>query len=52
MVAGVFPEDTHPPIVYPIAALKDAREGAEPFIRFLTSRDAAAIFDKYGFAVD
>ncbi len=52
MVAGVFPEDTHPPIVYPIAALKDARAGAAQFIRFLTSRDAAAIFDKYGFAVD
>jgi len=52
MVAGVFPDDTHPPIVYPIAALKDAGADAAPFIRFLTSRDAAAIFDKHGFAVD
>lgn len=52
MVAGVFPEDTHPPIVYPIAAVKDARAGAGPFIRFLSSREAAAVFDKYGFAVD
>lgn len=51
MVAGVFPEDTHPPIVYPIAALKDAREGASQFIEFLVGRDAGAIFDKHGFAV-
>jgi molybdate transport system substrate-binding protein len=51
MVAGVFPDSTHPPIVYPVAALMDARKGALPFIEFLAGADAGAIFEKYGFAV-
>jgi molybdate transport system substrate-binding protein len=52
MIAGVFPENTHPPIVYPVAALKNAKQGALAFIRFLSGTDAAAIFEKHGFAVD
>jgi molybdate transport system substrate-binding protein len=52
MVAGVFPDDTHPPIVYPVAALKDAKEGTLAFVRFLTGTEAAAIFEKHGFTVD
>jgi molybdate transport system substrate-binding protein len=51
MVAGVFPDGTHPPIVYPVAAMQDARQGALPFIEFLAGADAGAIFEKYGFAV-
>jgi molybdate transport system substrate-binding protein len=51
MVAGIFPDSTHPPIVYPVAALKEARPGAVPFIEFLAGPDAGAIFEKYGFAV-
>lgn len=52
MVAGVFPDDTHPPIIYPVAALKDAKQGTLAFIQFLSGTGAAAIFEKYGFAVD
>jgi molybdate transport system substrate-binding protein len=51
MVAGVFPADTHPPIVYPIAALKGAKAGAAPFLEFLSRPRARAIFEKHGFAV-
>lgn len=51
MIAGVFPADTHPPIVYPVAALKGAKAGAAPFLRFLSQPQARAIFEKHGFAV-
>jgi molybdate transport system substrate-binding protein len=52
MVAGIFPDDAHPPIVYPAAAISNAKQGALPFIQFLAGTEAAAIFDKHGFAVD
>jgi molybdate transport system substrate-binding protein len=51
MVAGVFPEDTHPPIIYPVAALKGAKEGTDKFLEFLTRPQSRAIFEKHGFAV-
>ena len=51
-VAGVFPADTHPPIVYPVAALKNAKEGAAKFLDFLSRPQSRAIFEKHGFAVN
>jgi len=51
MVAGVFPADTHPPIVYPVAVLKGAKAGAAAFLEFLSQPRARAIFEKHGFAV-
>ena len=51
-VIGVFPEDSHPPIVYPVALVKGrATPTARSFIEFLTSPDAKGIFEKYGFTV-
>lgn len=52
VVAGVFPEDTHPPIVYPAAALRGASPGGLAFLRFLAGGEAKRIFEKYGFAVN
>ncbi|MET0360334.1 MAG: molybdate ABC transporter substrate-binding protein [Sphingobium sp.] len=49
-IIGTFPADSHPPITYPIAVLKGATSpDAEPFRRFLISRDGKAIFARYGF---
>ena len=49
-IVGVFPENTHPPITYPIARLTTAtsRE-AEGFRLFLISATGRAIFRSYGF---
>ncbi len=49
---GVVIEDG-PPISYPAAVLRNAKNGAAArrFLEFLQSRDAAAIFRKYGFIV-
>jgi molybdate transport system substrate-binding protein len=50
-VVGVFPEDTHPPIVYPVAATTGARPEAMPYLAFLRSAAAKALFEGYGFTV-
>lgn len=51
MVAGLFPADSHPPIVYPAARVADRPEPetAEKFLAFLKSPNAAAVFRKHGF---
>lgn len=52
MVAGVFSAATHPPIVYPVAALKTGKAGADAFLRFLSAPQARRIFEKHGFTVN
>lgn len=52
-VAGTFPADTHPPIVYPGAVLKDAPSAAAAaaFLAFLHGPEAREVFGKAGFTV-
>ncbi len=51
-VVGLFPEDSHPPIVYPVAIVKGADlKASMPFIDFLKTPEASALFTKYGFIV-
>jgi molybdate transport system substrate-binding protein len=50
-VVGVFPENTHPPIVYPVALIKTASPAAQNFLTFLEGAEARAIFEKAGFTV-
>lgn len=52
MVAGVFPADSHPPIVYPAAAIKGARAGSAAFLEFLGGSAARRVFEKHGFTVN
>jgi molybdate transport system substrate-binding protein len=47
----VFPQDTYPPIRYPIAMTAGALADARRFVEFVTGQRAAAIFQKYGFAL-
>jgi len=51
-VVAVFPKDTHPPVVYPIA-LTAASQNAEAakFLAFVESAAARPFFDKQGFTV-
>jgi molybdate transport system substrate-binding protein len=49
-VAGVFPKDSHPPIVFPAALLRGSHNAATPlFFSFLQSPSAAAVFQRYGY---
>lgn len=51
-VVGTFPTDSHPPIVYPVAAVSAGNAaGAKLFLDFLKSAGARGIFEKYGFSV-
>jgi molybdate transport system substrate-binding protein len=49
-IVGVFPDGSHPPIVYPVAATTTAKANADKYLNFLRGSEAKAIFDKYGFS--
>jgi molybdate transport system substrate-binding protein len=48
---GVFPENSHPPILYPAALTKDAKPAARDFLAYLSSPTARAVFAKDGFSI-
>jgi molybdate transport system substrate-binding protein len=50
-IIGVFPDDSHPPIVYPVAITKDAKPDTAQYLAFLTTPKAKAVFERYGFRV-
>ncbi len=51
-VVGVFPEASHPPIVYPGAVTAASRNSAAAgFLGFLQTPKVSAIFRRYGFGV-
>ena len=50
-VVGVFPEASHDPIIYPVAATMAAKPEATPYLAFLRSQTAKTIFEAHGFAV-
>ncbi|MFD2263969.1 molybdate ABC transporter substrate-binding protein [Lacibacterium aquatile] len=51
-IVGTFPEDSHPPIIYPVAVLADSKSAdAMAYLDFLKSAAAKPIFEKEGFAV-
>src|SRR5215475_11094379 len=51
-IVGTFPENTHPPIIYPIALTKESTNpDAQAFINYLRSPAARAAFERQGFTV-
>ena len=46
-----FPEDSHSPIMFPVAAVTGSDNAQETvtYLDFLSSKEAGAIFNKYGF---
>jgi molybdate transport system substrate-binding protein len=48
---GVFPENTHQPILYPVALTRDAKPAARDFLNYLSSPAARAVYVKDGFSV-
>lgn len=47
---GVFPAGTHPPIIYPAAAIKGRGPEARAFIDWLQGPEGRALFQRYGFS--
>ena len=51
-IIGTFPQDTHPPIIYPIAITASATHpDAAAFLAYLKSAKAKPMFEAQGFAV-
>jgi molybdate transport system substrate-binding protein len=50
-VVDVFPEDSHPPILYPVALTRSAKADAQAVLQHLQSTGAAADFEAQGFWV-
>ena len=48
---GVFPDNSYPPVTYPVAATADTRRpGVGQYFSFLRTLPAKAIFERYGFS--
>jgi molybdate transport system substrate-binding protein len=50
-IVGAFPDDSHPPIIYPVALTVNAKPDAAAYLAFLRTPAAKAVFEKYGFTV-
>lgn len=48
-IVGTFPADSHPAIIYPVAATTTAKGETNDYLAFLRSSAAKTIFEKYGF---
>jgi len=49
-IVGAFPLESHPPIVYPVAAVAGQKtDAAARFLDFLKTPEARTVFEKYGF---
>jgi molybdate transport system substrate-binding protein len=50
-VVGIFPGNSHDPIIYPEAATMNAKPETGQYLAFLRSAAAKSIFEGYGFSV-
>ena len=50
-VVGVFPEEMHSPIVYPIALVTHSKNKGNDYLMYLQSVEARDIFKKFGFSM-
>ncbi len=49
-IVGAFPADSHPPIIYPVAATVTAKPEANDYLAYLRTQAAKTVFEKYGFS--
>ena len=49
-IVGVFPDGSHPPVIYPVAATTSAKADAGKYLSYLRGSEAKGIFEKYGFS--
>ena len=50
-IVGTFPEDSHLPIVYPLAFVAGAKNMNRDYYDYLQKPEALAIFSRYGFSI-
>jgi molybdate transport system substrate-binding protein len=49
-IVGTFPESSHDPIIYPVAATVNAKPDTAEYLAFLRTQAAKTIFESYGFS--
>ena len=49
-IVGYFPQDSYPPVIYPVALTATAKPEATAYLDFLRSDRARVVFEKYGFS--
>jgi len=50
-IIGTFPDGSHEPVTYPVAATANAKSDVASYLAFLRGKPAKEIFEKYGFTV-
>lgn len=50
-IVAAFPDESHKPIVYPVAFVANAKNMNNDYLNYLQSRPALEIFRKYGFNI-
>ena len=51
-MVGIFPEDSHPPIIYPVAQTAESKDKDTPaFLKCLQSAKAGKLFEEQGFTI-
>lgn len=51
-IVGTFPENTHEPIIYPVAILAESKSpAAADYLKFIRSEKAAPFFENQGFTI-
>ena len=48
-IIGIFPDNSHDPIIYPAALTATAKPDATEYLSFLRSETAKSVFERYGF---
>lgn len=49
-IVGVFPDNSYPPVTYPVAATAQAKAAVAKYLAFLRGSQAKSVFEKYGFS--
>ena len=49
-IIGAFPDNSYPPVIYPVAATANAKPDALMYVRFLRGSAAKTVFERYGFS--
>jgi molybdate transport system substrate-binding protein len=50
-IVGTFPDGSHPPVTYPVAATATAKPDVAGYLAFLRGKVARDIFERYGFTM-
>jgi molybdate transport system substrate-binding protein len=48
-IVGYFPQDSYPPVIYPVALTATAKPEALQYLSFLHTQTAKSVFERYGF---